>query len=203
MVAEDELDGAELIRRFRGGDERAFQILFNRYGRLLSQRIRDHLPDRLRRRVAVSDVLQESLLVAYKRREDFEDRGEEAFRHWLLSIVELKARESVRRHDGTQKRSARREVTRSGRGSTTQFGARQASPSQVAVGVELDDLAKRALAALPTDYREVLRFTRERRLSLAETAVCMGRSREATKKLYARALARFREAFEGLQRTDG
>jgi RNA polymerase sigma-70 factor (ECF subfamily) len=49
---------------------------------------------------------------------------------------------------------------------------------------------RRALDALPPDYRSVLLLTRFEGLSLAEAAARMGRSREAAKKLHARALAR-------------
>ena len=37
---------------------------------------------------------------------------------------------------------------------------------------------------------------REQGMSLREVAACMGRSREATKKLYGRALSRFTEEFQ-------
>jgi len=192
-------DDVDLIRRFKEGDEEAFRILFARYGKVLSSRIREYLPERLLRKVAVSDVLQESLLVAYRRREGFEDRGEAAFRHWLLNIVELRTREAVRRHDGAAKRSARREVTRSRRGPTASVQAKQATPSQVAIGQELGELAKRALATLPEDYRDVLRLTRDEKLSFAVAAERMERSEAATRKLYGRALERFRQEFDRLR----
>ena len=54
------------------------------------------------------------------------------------------------------------------------------------------------MASLPPDYREVLRLAREEDLSLREVAERMGRSREAIKKLYGRALLRFKEAFDRL-----
>jgi DNA-directed RNA polymerase specialized sigma24 family protein len=42
----------------------------------------------------------------------------------------------------------------------------------------------------------VLSLTRVKGLTLVEAAKSMGRSHEATKKLYARALSRFTEAFD-------
>jgi RNA polymerase sigma-70 factor (ECF subfamily) len=192
-------DGVDLIRRFREGDEDAFRTLFERYGKVLSARIRESLPKRLRRKVAVSDVLQESLLVAFRKKEDFEDRGEAAFRHWLLNIVELRAREAIRRHDGVAKRSAKREVTRGERGPTANVPGKQPSPSQLAIGQELGALAKQALASLPEDYREILRLTREQKLSLAEASERIERSEAATRKLYGRALERFRVTFDRLK----
>jgi RNA polymerase sigma-70 factor (ECF subfamily) len=185
-------EGEDLIRRFRRGDEEAFRILFERYGRVLEARIRNLMPNRLRRKVAVSDVVQETALVAYSRRADFEERGEEVFRRWLLGIVENKVRETIRRHDRVAKRSARREVTRSDRADTAEFIGHRASPSQVAIAAELEALVGHALGQLPADYREVLRLSQHEHLTLREAAVRMGRSSDATKKLYGRAVARLR-----------
>ena len=191
-------DDAELVRRFRAGDETAFRALHDRYGALLTERIDRRLPGRLRRKLAVSDVLQESLLAAHEAREEVRSTDEQAFRSWLLTIADNKVLDAVRRLEQTAKRDARREVTRVNRAETSAHAARQASPSQAAVGAELHSLAQHALRRLPTDYREVLRLAQEEHLPLGEAAERMGRSREATKKLYGRALAKFREEFERL-----
>jgi len=195
----DQFGESELIRRFRAGDEDAFRALLGRSQPALEARIRHCLPSRLRRRIDVSDVLQDSCLVALRRRQDLEDRGGDAFRNWLLGIVEMRTREAVRYHERTAKRSTRREVTESGRPATAQFPSRQPSPSQVAMGGELRAQARDAMATLPDDYREVLRLTREERLGLREVAELMGRSYEATKKLYGRAVVRFRETLRALR----
>jgi RNA polymerase sigma factor (sigma-70 family) len=174
-------------------------MLLDRHREELTARIRQRLPPRLDRKVAVSDVLQESCLVAFRRREDLEDRGGNAFRNWLLGIVDLKARESIRNQEVAARRSARREVTRSQRRDTGQFAGDQPTPSQVVIGAELADLARRAAAALPEDYRTILRLAREEGLSLGEAAERMRRSREAVKKLYGRALCRFRKVFDRMR----
>jgi RNA polymerase sigma-70 factor (ECF subfamily) len=194
----DDVDGAELVRRFRAGDESAFRELYDRYGALISRRIERDLPDRLRRKVAVSDVLQESMLQAFDSREDLREGSERAFRSWLLTIADHKILETIRHHEATQKRSAKREVTRAARRETSAYSAKQTSPSQAAVGAELHSLAQHAMRRLPPDYREVLRLAQQEHLTLVEAAERMGRSHEATKKLYGRALTRFREEFERL-----
>jgi RNA polymerase sigma-70 factor (ECF subfamily) len=199
-VAEDDrTQEVDLIRRFRTGDGEAFRILLKRHQPALEARIRQCLPSHLNRKIAVSDVLQESCVVALRRRDDLEPRGDHAFRNWLLGIVELRTKEAVRYHARTAKRSARREVTRAERPETAQFAARQPSPSQVAIGAELKAIVRQAMDSLPDDYRKVLLLAREERLSLKEAAILMGRSHEAAKKLYGRALFRFREAVEELR----
>jgi len=194
----EESNGATLLQRFREGDESAFAELYDRYGPMLSRRIERDLPERLRRKVAISDVLQESLLTAYDKRDDLRAASEVEFRSWLLGIIDHKVLEAIRHHEATQKRSTKREVTRGLRQETAAFSAGQASPSQAAVGAELHSIAQHAMRRLPPDYREVLRLAQQEHLTLAQAAQEMGRSHEATKKLYGRALTRFRDEFTKL-----
>jgi RNA polymerase sigma-70 factor (ECF subfamily) len=203
-MVEDARDEEELIRRYREGDGEALEALFLRHRGILVRRIERWLPRHVRRRVSVSDVLQESRIAAFERRLDFEPRGEGAFRNWVLGIVEKKARKATERNVDVKKRAAEREVTRAHRPDTAQFLGQGPSPSEVAVGRELQALAERAMSELPDDYREVLRLSREERLPLTEVALQIGRSHEATKKLYGRALARFGKGLRKLRgETDG
>ena len=69
----------DLVARFQAGDREAFRELLERHQRIVQSRLAGRMPDRLRRRTSVADVVQEACLVAYDRREDFEDRGDGAF----------------------------------------------------------------------------------------------------------------------------
>ena len=186
----------ELLRRFRAGDEEAFRALLERHGKVLTARIRRNLPARVARRVAVSDVLQESCAVAFLRREHLEVRGADAFRNWLLGIVDNKVREAVRRHAHVAARSSHREVSRHERVETGLFVGRTPSPSVGAAHREEAELAREALTRLPEHYRQVLRLTRMQGMTLREAAQAMGRTREATKKLYGRAVLRLKAVYE-------
>lgn len=90
-------------------------------------------------------------------------------------------------------RAADREVTRAKRLATAAFVADGQSPSAVAMSAERIERVRRAMSTLPEDYREVLALALEQGLLLREVAERMGRSREAIKKLYGRALCRLRE----------
>ena len=79
------------------------------------------------------------------------------------------------------------------------FAGSEPSPSQVAMGEELRELVVRAMGRLPDHYREVLRLTREHMLDLKATAERMGRSHDSVKKLYGRAICRFREELDRLR----
>ena len=185
-----------LVRRVLGGDEAAFGALFNRYEAALRNRLHYWLPARVQRRVSISDVVQEARVIAHRRLRDFAaGGGEGSFRNWVLRIVELKAREAVRRHAGTAKRAVGREVTRGERADTAQFMGRDTSPSGAAIAAERAAQVREAMAALPPDYREILRLVKEECLTMRAAGERMGRSREAAKKLYGRALLRLTDVF--------
>jgi RNA polymerase sigma-70 factor (ECF subfamily) len=182
-----------LLARARDGDEDAFAALFERHAGALTGRIRHGLPARLTRKVSVADVLQEVRITAYERLADFEPRTEGAVRAWLLRIAEHKIGNVLKRYLGAAKRAARAEVTRGQRPDTVNARGREPSPSQVAMAGEKARLVREKLALLPEAYRTVLELVFEEQLSLREAAERMGRSRDAAKKLYGRALARFTE----------
>ena len=96
----------------------------------------------------------------------------------------------MRKYTGTAKRADVGEVSRGHRCETAGFKARTPSPSQMAIGSELKEATRRAMARLSPDYREILRLRQEEHLTMREAAERMGRSVKAVEKLYGRALAR-------------
>lgn len=199
MASGDAVDEGDLVRRAKAGEEAAFRALCERYEGLLAARVRRFVDGALRRKVSVLDVLQEAYLAGHQRLAEFEDRGEGAFGAWLAQIAEFKAREAVRRYAGAEKRAAGREVSRGARRDTAEVAGVGASPSQVAIAGERAEAVRRAMAALPDDHRHVLQLVQVDHLSIEHAAVLMGRSRDAVKKLYGRALSRLAAAL-GLDR---
>ncbi|MHC4972064.1 MAG: RNA polymerase sigma factor [Planctomycetota bacterium] len=186
-----------LMERARGGDEEAFRILFERHAPALRDRVRKRLPKALRRKVSESDVIQAAYLGLHKDLEAFEDRGDGSFERWLSGIVDHKIHDVLRKYYGAQKRGPQHEVSRAVRGETAQFAARQPSPSAYAMARELESGIRKALARLSADHRIVLRLVQEEGLTLAEAGRQMGRSSEAVRKLYARAISRLSELVHG------
>jgi RNA polymerase sigma-70 factor (subfamily 1) len=196
MAADAQQDELELIRRYQSGDEEAFRILFKECETVLQHRAERRLVTNLRRRFSVSDVVQEARIIAYQRRSDFEYRGPGSFRNWLLSLVDLEVRRGTKRHAGTAKRALQREISRDMRLDTSEYVGKVTAPSQAALRAERAELVNRALASLPEDYRRIMRLTHVERLSLRDAAGRLGRSREAVKKLYGRAMVAFTRAFK-------
>lgn len=194
---------AALLARFRDGDEEAFRVLLERYGTVLTRKIRRQLPRGLRRRVTIADVLQDACLAAYQVRDRLETDDADGFRRWLLAIVDNKVKETVRFHAGTAQRALGREITRTRRPTTRSVHGRGPTPSAVAIGRETHDRLRAALQQLPDDYREIIRLTREEHLTLRVAGERMGRSREAAKKLYARAMRRLQECMDNDEEVRG
>jgi RNA polymerase sigma-70 factor, ECF subfamily len=190
-----DLQGDEsLIERSRAGDAGALERLFDRHRPALEARIRRHLPPAVRRRVSVADVVQETRILAFQRTDGFEPRRDGAYRAWLLRIAELKAREALRAHAGTSKRAVGREEAKDLHRESSAAAAAGPSPSEAAMGAERRDDVLRALGTLSPDHREVIRLARFEGHPIAEVAARMGRSTDAVKRLYGRALARLAHA---------
>jgi RNA polymerase sigma-70 factor (subfamily 1) len=195
----DRKEELELLRRFRDGEEDALRLLFERYAHALTGRVRRSLPARVRRRMAVSDVLQEAHIAAFKSRARFTKGGLSAFRNWLLGIVDNKVRETIRFHASTARRAVDREATKSSRPATGALPVSNGSPSRIAIAAETKSQIRDALARLSEDYREVLRLTANEGLNLREASERMGRTYAAVKKLYGRALCRLKETLIELE----
>jgi RNA polymerase sigma-70 factor (ECF subfamily) len=181
----------ELVARIRAGDRSAADALFGRYAPLLRSLARRGLGERLRPKIAESDVVQDARLVAFRRLDQFQDRGPGSFRRWLAGIVEQRAREERRRY-----RSAKRAVER-------EVGAREqapepvaacSTPSVAAMSRERREAVLRCIDALPEDYRSVILHVEFSGLTFVQTAEHMDRSADAVRKLYARALARLTQS---------
>ena len=188
MASEHLPSDERLVLRARRGNAQAFEALCVRYERLVRARARLWVVGSVCRRVSLRDVLQEAYLHAHEHLDDFDDRGEGAFGAWLAQIAEYKAREAVRRHAGVAQRNAAREVPRDLRPPTAQAPGHEPTPSQVAIHHEEADTVHAAMGTLSEAHRTVLELVQFDHQSLKEASVLMGRTYEATKKLYGRAV---------------
>ena len=186
MAKTSESGERRLIEQAREGDDSAFAALCRANADLLEGRIARRLSPRVRRRVSISDVLQETWVAAHRKLGDFEYRGKGSFQAWLARIAELVTLQAVQHHTDVAKRAVDAEVPKES--VVGRAPARVASPSHMAMGAELDEAVQRALAELPPDHRRVIECIQQLHLGIEGTAREMERSPNAVKKLYARAL---------------
>jgi RNA polymerase sigma-70 factor, ECF subfamily len=180
---------SELVRRWRAGDAAAAQILCGVLLPRLQQRARRAIRREMQGRVSPSDAVQEALVTASLRIEDFEDRGEGSFGRWLLQILDHKLKDEIRRHLGTRRRDARHEVGNgSSVGPTGTAASPTRSPGSHAAAAEQSARLRAAMDGLSASHRAVLRLVHEQGLSLAEVARVTARSPSAVSQLYGRAV---------------
>ena len=178
----------ELVRRVKAGDEAAARLLFERHLPALRAKARARLPSALKGKVAESDVIQDAWLAAFLDVGKFEDRGDGSFAKWLQKILRHKLLDEVRRHAGVGKRDVRREQRLATETPVADTG--QPSPSAEVVSIERAAALRAAIDDLPSDQATVLRLIHQEGLTQVEAGERMGRSADAVRKLYGRAIVR-------------
>ena len=167
---------------------------FRSYLRLLA---RLQLPQRLAPKLDASDIVQQTLLQAYRAQGEFRGRSPAEMAAWLRQILAHNLAHAARDH-GRQKRDAKREVSLAAavNDSSTRLeawlAADQSSPSQRA---ERNDQLLRlaaALETLPDDQREAVELHYWKGWTLAQVAAHQGRTPASVAGLVHRGLAKLR-----------
>jgi RNA polymerase sigma-70 factor (ECF subfamily) len=169
---------------------------FREYLRLLA---RLQIPAVLRGKLDASDVVQETLLRAHEKRDQFRGRGAAEMAAWLRQILANNLAQSLRRY-GTQRRdtglerSLQAAVETSSARLEAWLAAEESGPDQKAERNEqLLQLAD-AMACLPEDQRAAVELRHLQGLSVAEIMRQMDRTEAAVSGLLRRGL-------EGLRRS--
>jgi len=184
----------ELLRRARGGDLSARDLLFARCRNYVSIVARAQVESWLQAKVDSSDLVQQTLLEAHRGFAEFRGETEAEWLAWLRRILSHNAGDFIRQYGGAAKRQARREVPlRTPAGDSTcdyLHEPRDAgeSPSALVARHEQELQMAELIAGLPPDYQEVILLRNLQRLPFDEVARRMGRSRPAVQMLWMRAL---------------
>jgi RNA polymerase sigma-70 factor (ECF subfamily) len=191
----DEPDTQDLLWRVAAGDQQAANDLFERHRGYLQRVVGLRMDRALRRRVNVSDVIQEAYLVATQRLSDYVARRPMPFRLWLRKTAYECLLQVRRRHIEAKRRSVRHEVVLPDQSSVTMAAQVLAvpTPSEQFIQAELAQRVRAALAELTEDDREVLLMRNHEGLSNNEVAAVLGIECDAASKRYGRALLRLRK----------
>lgn len=188
---------ADLLARARHGDRQALDAVFERSAGKLLALIRLRLGRDLRRRVESRDVLQATMLKAFERLADLRASETSSFLGWLAAIAENEIRDLAAFH-GRERRDARREVALEGRPHGAQdLAADVRSASSRLVWSEEAARLERALESLEPGHREVVLLRRFEELSYPEIGRRLGRSPDACRMLFARAMTALTAALGG------
>jgi RNA polymerase sigma-70 factor (ECF subfamily) len=190
-----------LIEGARQGDAECRDRLFALCRSYLGFIARSQIETWMRRKVDASDLVQETMLEAFRDFDRFDGHSEQEWLAWLRKILAHNAADFVRRYRGTAKRAARREVPFRDPADSRVAGApepaaQQPTPSQEFLQLDTELRVTAALSELPADYQEVIVLRNLQRLSFNEVAERMDRSRPAVQMLWMRAINKLQEAME-------
>ena len=182
----DRQDATALLRRARDGDPDALGALYERVaGRLLGL-IRLRLGRTLRAELESRDILQATFLKSFEHLHEFEQFGTGSLMAWLARIAENQIRDWADYHR-RQRRDARLEVPLS-TGQVQVPAAMRSVLSQIILDEQAERLEE-ALESLDAHYREVIILRRFEDLSFREIGARLGKSEDACRMLFARAMA--------------
>jgi RNA polymerase sigma-70 factor (ECF subfamily) len=182
----DRAGSTALLRAAREGSPEALDALYGRVaGRLLAL-IRLRLGPGLRSHLESRDILQATLLKSFQRIEQFEGADGATLMAWLARIADHEIRDRVDYHE-RQRRDAARELPLEQAASVPEAAGRSAL-SAVILDEEAERL-ERALETLSPAHRDVVIRRAFEERSFREIAAETGRSEDACRMLYARALS--------------
>ena len=199
-----EMSASELIGRCRAGEQQARELLFARYRQYLWLLAQGQLGGRLRARCDPSDLVQQTLLEAFRDFAGFTGAHEAELLAWLRQILAHNLYNEARHH-GAQRRDAARQISleevQAGldRSSVTLgrcLAAKVPTPSQAAGEREAAVRLADTLARLPKDYQTVLLLRVFEGLPAEEVAQRMNRTAGAVRMLQLRALTALREMMQ-------
>jgi RNA polymerase sigma-70 factor (ECF subfamily) len=151
-------------------------------------------------RVDASDIVQDVLLEAHKRLNDYLRNPAMPFQLWLRHIAKDHVIDAHRRHRQAQRRSMDREqplvpavlADHSSFELAGQLLDQELTPASAAIRHELQHRLNEAIAELEDDDREVILMRHAEQLSNQEVAAALGLTEAAASMRYLRAVRRLR-----------
>jgi RNA polymerase sigma-70 factor (ECF subfamily) len=152
----------------------------------------------LQGKVDPSDAVQQTLLQAHQKQEQFRGQGETEQAAWLRRILANVLAEAVRHYTRQQRdvaleQSLEASLEESSHRLEVWLAAEQSGPSQQAVQNEELLALARAMDELPEDQRRAVELRHLQGFSLVQVAAEMGRSKEAVAGLLFRGIKRLRQ----------
>jgi RNA polymerase sigma-70 factor (ECF subfamily) len=187
-----------LLEKARTGDREALSRAFEKYQRRLAVLVHFKLSPRARALEEVEDIVQETLLRAFRDIDRFSYQSPGSFLRWLSAIADHAIVDRVR-YQGRERRAGDAVPLRSASNPAGPEPADFRTPSRLFAQQEAVERLLERLAALPEEYRKVILMAKIEGLSTAEIAQQLGKSRQAVALLVYRAVKRFRALGEAAE----
>jgi RNA polymerase sigma-70 factor (ECF subfamily) len=190
----------ELLDRARQGEAAAVEHLLTQHREPLRRLIGLRLDPALAQRLDASDIVQDVLLEASRRLNEYLRNPAMPFHLWLRHMAQDHMIDAHRRHRQAQRRSLDREQSlrpaglsdRSSIELAAQLFDHELTPASAAIRHELQKRLETAITDLDPDDREVILMRHFEQLSNQEMATVLGLSEAAASMRHLRALRRLR-----------
>jgi len=193
----------EKLAAARSGSTEALGWLFAYLRPYLLTIANDELGNELHAKGSGADLVQETLLQAQLLLSRFTGQGEAEFRAWLRAVLLNKLADFRRKYHFTRRRSVHRELSIDGprnEASLHQMLADDGStPSHTASRSERAVLVLRAIERLPEQYRRIIQWRNWDGQTFQDIGKQLGKTEDAVRMLWGRALQRLQEELEPLQ----
>ena len=190
----------EILDTARRGDPEAVNRLLDRHRESLRRLVHLRLDRKLARRVDASDIVQDVLLEANGRLDEYFRDPKMPFHLWLRHLAQDRIIDMHRQHRGAQRRSLDREQAfaapsfgdQSSFDLAAQLRDPELTPAAATIRKELEARFLAALDQMEEEDREILLMRHFEQLGNGETAAALGLSPAAAGMRHLRALRRLR-----------
>ncbi len=192
-------DTDNLIQCAANGDKLAREKLLQRYRDRLKKMIAVRMDARLAQRIDPSDVVQDTMVTADKRLDQFLAEPSIPFYAWLRSMAFDRLADLYRRHVTAQRRSVNREhpwaLAMSDASAVLlaeKLPATASTPSQRMMRVENHSRVKKLLGEMPAGDREIIIMRHLEGMKVSEIATVLQMPEGTVKSRHFRALTEMR-----------
>ncbi|MCH5375288.1 MAG: sigma-70 family RNA polymerase sigma factor [Planctomycetes bacterium] len=189
----------ELLADAKVGDASAVNLLLDRHREAVHRMVRMRLDQKILRRVDVSDVVQDVMVEANRRLQDYLQNPGMSFHLWIRQIARDRIIDAHRRHRVSAKRSVDREqaVAPQGEGQSSirlaaQLCDPRLTPAAAAAQHEMARRVEQAITQLGDQDCEIIMMRHYEQLSNQEIAQSLGLTEPAASMRYLRAIRRLR-----------
>jgi RNA polymerase sigma-70 factor (ECF subfamily) len=186
-----------LLHAAKEGDDSAIGELLQQCRGYLLLIASQESDKRLQAKIGSSDIVQETLLTAHQNFGQFHGSTKQELLAWLRKIVINDVYEAGRTFKKTKKRSLEREqqINRSSSCGPVLVD-QNCTPKTNAIATEEAERLYSAISQLPKDYQQVIKLRNWQQQSFAAVGDEIGRSPEAARKLWTRAILRLEEILD-------
>ena len=190
----------ELIQTAKAGDAVAVNALLDRHRQAIRQMVQMRIDKAIASRLDASDVVQDVLMEASRRLQDYLRNPGLPFHLWLRQLAKDQIIDMHRQHRVAQRRSVDRErsldakfADQSSMDLAAQLKDHELTPAAATIRRELEQRFLCALQELDEDDRDIIQMRHQEQLTNTEVAAALGLSQPAAGMRYLRAVRRLRE----------